>query len=681
MKLAALAIVAGLSMPAFGQQESDLPLSRLTLYRSGVGFFERRGQINGAADVQLAFDADQINDILKSMVLLDLDGGRIEAVGYGSREPLNRRLASFGIDISDEPGLAKLLTRLRGAPVALDLGVDTEQGVVLGVEMRKNVYQEGVAVEEPYVNLLTSEGVRPIDLTLVRSMRILDEELDAELNKALAALAEQRADRVKTVDIALRGEGLREVVAAYIHEMPMWKTSYRLVLPQVETDGAGSSVGAGQPTIQGWAIVENTTDEDWNDIRLALVAGRPVSFRMDLYEPLHVERPELPVPTVPGVAPRVYEGGEVFAAREAPSRDRADERGRAGGKSYFAEAESSAPRAISADDMLDYAAQAQASATEAGEIFQYELEAPVTIERQRSAMLPILSAPIEGRRVSIYNRADGSRHPMRGVEITNTSSLQIMPGPISVFDAGAYAGDAQIGYVGPGETRLLAHAIDLPVQAVVEDDGTSRVQRIRIVDGMIEQRIARSQSTRYAFSNSDARDRAVIVEHPKIAGWDLASPEEPAGETESLYRFEVDVAPDAKGEVTVRQQRTDFTRLEVVSYDLEMLAGFVSNGAASEAVLEAVREAARLNSAILETERSIAALDAEVQRLHDDQDRIRRNMGALDRRSDAYNRYVTKLGEQEDRLEEIRTERVELESRLVEQRSALAHYLRDLDVE
>jgi hypothetical protein len=686
-----LALVLAASMPLsvvdFASGQEELPITRLTLYRSGVGFFERRGHVDGDGDMQLSFDADQINDILKSMVLLDLDGGRIEAVGYGSREPLNRRLASFGIDISDNPSMATILGRLRGSPVELDIGPNRVKGTVVGVETRKSVYQQGVAIDQPFVSLLTDAGVEPIDLSLVRSMKILDEELAAELKMALGAMAEQRADRVKTVDIALRGSGEREIVAAYVHEMPMWKTSYRLVLPEGPTDAEGEGPGAGMPTIQGWAIVENTTDEDWNDVQLSLVAGRPVSFQMDLYEPLHVERPEIPVPTVPGVAPRVYEGGEVFEARRqlADRADDANERMRAKAMAPAAAAEGGVGLArdsgITADQMVDYAARAQASASESGEVFQYELDAPVTVERQRSAMLPILSTGIEGRRVSIFNRADGSKHPMRGVELTNSTGLQLMPGPISVFDDAAYAGDAQIGHVSPGDERLLAYAVDLEVDSLVTDDGTSRVQKVRIVDGLIEQRIERSSTTKYAFSNKDEkRARTMVIEHPKSGGWTLAAPEKPVEETEALYRFELALEAGEKDVLEVKIERTDLSRVELISFDIATLVSFVKNGTASQEVLDAVREAGRLNGEILATKRAIGALDDEVRRITDDQTRVRQNMNSIDRTSQLYNRYVTKLNEQESRLEQITTERAGLEAKVVEQEKALRDYLKGLNV-
>src|SRR5207244_11454640 len=119
------------------------------------------------------------------------------------------------------------------------------------------------------------------------------------------------------VDVNLQGQGARDIVIAYVQEAPVWKTSYRLVLPDAPKDKDGKPApkkGEGSTpdrfTIQGWAIVENTTDDDWKNVTLSLVSGRPVSFRMDLYEPLYVFRPEVPVPTGPGVMPRQYAGGD-----------------------------------------------------------------------------------------------------------------------------------------------------------------------------------------------------------------------------------------------------------------------------------------------------------------------------------------------------------------------------------
>ncbi len=679
--------------PESGPDE-ELPVTTITLYRSGVGYFERHGLVDGDADVQLNFDASQINDILKSMILLDLDGGRIESVGYGSREPIGRRLASFGIDISDNPDIATLLTRLRGAPVRLDLPAGAVAGTVLGVESR-TVAGEGETHKANFVNLITNAGIRSININDVAAMTIEDTELAGELNKALAALAEQRADRVKTVDIALRGSGARRIVAAYVHEMPVWKTSYRLVLPEGSANGSRS--GDDLPTIQGWAIVENTTDEDWNDVQLSLVAGRPISFQMDLYEPLHAYRPMVPVPTVPGVGPRVYGGGEQWdeMAKLSSLADKRKAEGsgaspfrdsqRSLGTTFSASAPVSADLlemySVSGEDMANSAASAAASGVDVGEVFQFRLDSPVTIERQRSAMIPIISTPIQGRRVSIFNRYDGSKHPMRGVEITNSTDLQLMPGPISVYDGASYAGDAQVGHVPAGDKRLLAYAIDVNVSAIVKDDGTSTIQGMRIVKGLLEQTTKRVQTVTYAFANNDLkRDRTIVIEHAKMGGWDLVSPKKPAEETESVYRFEVAVEADDDAALPVRLERIDRNLITLASMNIDTLQHYVRRGKVSDKVLAAFREAARMQASINSTQRTITQLDAEVSSISKDQARVRQNMNSIDRKSELYTRYIRKFDTQETRLEQIRNQRESEQQRLNNLKKQLADYLQNLNV-
>ena len=679
--------------------DDELPVTAITLYRSGVGYFERHGLVDGDADIQLTFAADQINDILKSMILLDLDGGRIESVGYGSREPIARRLASFGIDISDNPNMGELLDRLRGAPVRLELPSGAVRGIVLGVELR-TVPHEGGTYTAKFVNLVTDAGIKSIDLADLASMTIDDPELAGELNKALAALAEHRADRIKTVDIALRGSGARRIVAAYVHEMPVWKTSYRLVLPDGEPNNSkGRRSDAGLPTIQGWAIVENTTDEDWIDVQLSLVAGRPISFQMDLYEPLHAYRPMIPVPTVPGVAPRVYSGGAQFQqlaelaqmADQSASKSVAARSWQSGSPSYSmlavparARDEMEAANAmysLGANALANYAATARAGAIEVGEVFQYRLDSPVTIERQRSAMIPIISTPIQGRRVSIFNRADGSNHPMRGVEITNSTELQLMPGPISVYDGSAYAGDSQIGHVPAGDTRLLAYAVDLSVSAIVKDDGTSTIQGMKIVKGLLETTTRRIQTVTYAFANNDLeRERTIIIEHAKVSGWDLVAPQEPAEETDALYRFEVTVKPDDDAALAVRLERVEHTMVALTSMNIETLRYHARRGKVSDKVMAAFREAARIQADINTAQRTISQLDAERDEISRDQSRVRLNMNSIDRRSELYTRYLRKFGEQETRLEQILEQRNAEQKRLEALKKQLQDYLQNLNV-
>lgn len=680
----ALAAIAGTTLSAFSVQAradapaDPLPIKKITLYRSGVGSFQRAGQVTGDAAVNLRFNVDQINDILKSMVVLDLSGGRIESVAYGSKDPLSKRLASFGVDISDNPSLAELMKRLRGAVVTVTGPEGPVTGTILGVEPRQR--SDGNAqqvVTVPFLTLVTPSGLRAIDTTTITSFDLQDKDLAADLNKALAALADQRADRIKTVDISLRGDGQRDIAIAYIHETPVWKTSYRLVLPEGE---GGKTSGDKGGMLQGWAIVENTTDEDWKDVRLSLVSGQPVSFRMDLYEPLYSFRPEVAVPTIPGVAPKIYEGGVAMQPadpREPASRDFARksemaERG-AGGRRQ-------APGAPMATGMPAPAAEmdsaggfvlgqklaemgAAAQGGEVGEVFQYQLSEPVSVQRQQSAMLPIISEGIQARRVSIYSRGDNAKHPARGVEVTNTTGLQLLPGPITVFDSSSYAGDSQIGHITPGDHRLLAYAVDLDVDAMVEDQSNSTVNKLRIVNGMLEQTVKQVFSTSYSFTNKDGkRARTLIIEHPRMGGWDLVDGKGKLIEkTEGVYRYELGLDPSGDGKpktapLTIAQERTDRQYIGLVDFDTNTLLTYSKEGKVSQKVVEAFRDAAARKRAVDEAQRKVQTLENERSEIDKDQSRVRENMKTIDRQSQIYSRYLQKLDSQETRVEALAKE-------------------------
>lgn len=681
--------------------QDRVPIRKITLYRSGVGYFERSGQIDANAEIQLRFNTDQINDILKSMVLLDLDGGRIESVSYGSKEPLAKRLASFGVNIADNPTLPALLNQLRGAPIKVQVPADSITGTVLGIEQRTvSIKKDAEPIPQPYLNLVTPSGLRSIAIADVSSFEILDKTLSEELNKALSALAEYRADRTKTVDLRFAGTGSRRVVVGYVHEMPVWKTSYRLVIPEnPKADPKG-----GEIFLQGWAIVENTTDQDWTDVRLGLVSGRPVSFQMDLYEPLFMTRPWVSVPTIAGVLPRAYAlGADLMDDEDAAggsgqspfTGDRMQSKAevqRNAGRMIAPGSPAPAPaiaaesmnryEGITGDSMVGYAQQAGATPAEVGEVFQYQIDQPVSLERQRSAMIPIVTTNIPGRRVSIFNSSEGSEYPRRGIEITNNADLQLLAGPVSVYDGSAYAGDAQIGQIPKGDKRLLSYALDLNVTALNNTERKDTVTNVRISDGLLVLTSKLLSTTKYDFKNQDsARDRTLIVEHAKWNGWNLVDTAKPSEETKDLYRFEIGIEPGKTATFEVKQEMVQEQRTQIMGQDIATLLAYNKSGKLSSAVLKAVQEAAAKQSAINATEREIEQLNAQVQEINNEQTRIRENMRTIERSSQLYTRYMTKLTEQETTIEDLNQRKADAQKRLEEQRQGLAAYLRGLNVE
>ena len=265
------------------------------LFNSGVGYFEHDGKVTDNAKVDLKFKVKDINDLLKSMVVQDFDGGHVSTVGYGSNDPLDKRLSSFAINLNGNPPLAQLLEQIRGEKVEID-APNKIVGTIVSIETHKTEIGKDHFIDQTVLNIATDGGLRSVVLESAGSIRLLNPKLDAELRKALGVLATAHETDKKTVSLDFRGEGNRNVRVGYIEETPVWKTSYRLVLSDEK-----------KPFLQGWAIVENPSEEDWNDVRLSLVSGRPISFTMDLYQPTYIPRPEAHLELFSSLGPQTYE--------------------------------------------------------------------------------------------------------------------------------------------------------------------------------------------------------------------------------------------------------------------------------------------------------------------------------------------------------------------------------------
>ncbi|HEX2837327.1 MAG TPA: hypothetical protein VHN77_04270 [Phycisphaerales bacterium] len=686
-------VVSAMAQPAKAGN-TELPVRSITLYRSGVASFERRGSVDNDASVVLRFRTEQINDILKSLVVLDHSGGTIAGVSYPSQEPLERRLASLGVDITDDPSAREILARLRGTPVRVQTQEASYEGTVLNVEERPTIYQpkgDGAVNQHqlPWINLITKAGVRAVNLTEVIGFEVLDARLAEDLRQALAAIAEQRSDQFKAVELDLRGDGTRDVSVAYVHEAPVWKTSYRLVLDAE----AGSKES---PFLQGWAIVENTTDEDWRDVGLSLASGQPSAFRMNLYEPLFQERIEVAVPVPLAVAPRAYEeqyggsGQSPFREGNAPA-DRDERRlaksitmpGRPGSPMpAMAEADAAGYRMANRAAMLASAPVA-AAAVETGDIFFYRMAQPISIGRQRSAMLPIVGQEIQGRRVSIRTPGDTGIHPRLGVEITNTSGLELIAGPVAVYEGDVYAGDAQVGDTGKGDVRLLSYSMDSDVKVTIDTQYQARTSRVRIVKGLLELMGVSLSTAEYHIESADEdAPRTLILEHPKVEGATLTEPAAPASQTPTQYRFEVVLKARETKSLKVVQSLTTFNSLSVLDTGEDAFARYSVEGASvSKAVREAFQKAHALRGGVLDAQKRVAEIEQEQSEIRAEQARIRENLNTIDRSGELATRLMRKLSDQETRMENLFESLKGARESVKAAQAALNAYISDLNVD
>jgi hypothetical protein len=275
-----------------------LPVRRVVLYKNGVGYFEHLGHVRGSQDVHIDFTSAQLNDVLKSLTVLDLDGGRISGVDYNSEAPLARRLATLRLALGERPTVSEFLGALRGARVEVQSGTGPAvTGKLLSVE-RKTRNATNWTVETDEISLISDSGeVRTVDLNPSTSVRIADKDLQVEVGRYLGLIASSRDQDVRRMTISTTGSGERKLNVSYISEVPIWKTTYRIVLP-TKSDK--------KPLLQGWAIVDNTVGEDWNDVELSLVAGAPHSFIQQLSEPFYGRRPVVPLPESVQLSPQTH---------------------------------------------------------------------------------------------------------------------------------------------------------------------------------------------------------------------------------------------------------------------------------------------------------------------------------------------------------------------------------------
>ncbi|MBS0657644.1 MAG: DUF4139 domain-containing protein [Verrucomicrobia bacterium] len=695
LRFAALTLSLASALPAAPPPATDLPVKEIALFSSGVGYFQHEGPVKDNARVELQFKTAQINDILKSLVPRDLGGGTVSTVTYPSQDPIEKTLRSFQVDITANPPLADLLNQLRGAKVTLTAGTEKMVGVIVGVETREVAGggERATPLKTQFLNVLTGGAIRTVAVNDLRGLQFEDAGLQSELEKALSALAAARDKDKKTVALQFNGKGERAVRLGYVVETPVWKTSYRLVF------GAGGADA--KPQLQGWALVENQTENDWTEVKLSLVSGRPISFVQDLFSPLYVTRQVVENDKVASVRAQRYEEGRARAVGDVAKRrsgsaidnDAEPARVIVTG-SYIPTAESEGPLPVTtypASRVSRIGASTPASALSSlgataetqsvGELFQYTVGG-VSLARQRSAMIPIVNDAIEAEKVSIYNESVEARFPLYGARLKNSVKLHLLGGPISVFDEGRYAGDARIGDVPPGQTRLLSYGVDLQLPVLLEDrknDEKKRLTKIRA--GILEVSERRTSSVVYSAENKSNRAKKLIIEHPRgSANSKLVDTPEPAERTASLYRFELTVEPGKVGRLAVRDEVVESEQFQILEHSNAELLELLQDGEPSPALREALNKVSGMQRAISETEERLTAREAEIKSITTEQNRLRENVKTAGDKSEYGVRLLRKLNEQETQIEKLQAEVATLQKKRDGQRKELSDHLKTLNL-
>jgi hypothetical protein len=508
------------------------------------------------------------------------------------------------------------------------------------------------------------------------------------------------------VSLLFSGKGKRRVSVGYVVESPVWKTTYRLVLDKED-----------KPYLQGWAVVENPSDEDWRDVRMALVSGRPISFRMDLYQPLYAPRPLVVPELFASLQPPAYSAAMDADVEELGARLRTIETanrsalgavskdeyraalsayqravrqkeatlgraagGKGGGHGKSGEA---APEEAAAKHMpLGESVAAVASAEKLGDFFQYAIDHRVTLPRQKSALLPIVGKDVEASRVSVYNEGVQPKFPLLGLKLKNTSGLHLMQGPITVFEGSTYAGDARISDLQPNEERLISYAVDLGTEVKPEAaPGSGRLTHVKAVKGILHTTTKVREKKTYTVKNRNPQERVVLVEHPVRGDFKLVDTAKPAETARDVYRFELKVPAGKATALAVTEERDLGSAVQLANSGDEQIRIFLRSPVVTEKVKAGLKKAQELRWDWARTQADLGEQKRQLQEVAQDQVRLRANLHEVPQSSPLHKRYLDKLEKQETEVEKYQAEIKRLQGQEHAQKKALDDFLASFSAE
>jgi len=632
---------------------ADLPITEVTLYKHGVAHLERSGELKPGETARLDFKPDDMNDVLKSLTVTDRNGGKVNGVRYDSSDPLEKRLEDFPFRLGAGASLAAFLDQMKGARIEVKLGAGDAAGVIISARV---VEQSDKSQREVLVLLMDSGDIRSFDLGAASAVKLSDPKLQNQLAAYLTVLNQSHARDRRSVYIDAVSTGARQLIASYMTPAPVWKSSYRLMF------GA-----AGEPTLEGWAIIDNTSGDDWTNVRLAVVSGKPVSFITQLYLPRYIQRPFAELAENQAASPIVYQGAMEAAKDQRAAAPKVQVQAQTGALPLNG-------RNLMMTDLISPSSfGATADTRQAGELFEYGFAAPVTVKQGESAMLPFLQQKIGARKLLVYSESYGL-NPRDAAELTNNTGKTLDGGPITVYDAGTYAGEALVETLPMSDKRLISYGVDLGTRVTTAFDSSQAVVReIHFQRGILTTHSALQETKTYTIKNVDAKAKTLVIEHSQRPGYTLME-RKPTETTPSAYRFEVKLAASGTETFPVREERVYDESVSVTNLTPDVLAVYVQNKSLNEAARRQLDQIAQKKREVAANDAAIRQADADVTSLTQDQTRLRSNIESLNRVSgqqdqvQAYARQLaaaeTKLAALRDTQSDLRKKKTALEGEL-----------------
>ncbi len=638
---------------------ANLPVREMVLYKHGVGFFVRQGEVDGE-QVQLTFRSDEVNDVLKSLAVFAQGGGQVLGIHYQTPMDVQARLASSSVNLSQSNTLRDLLRDLRGrqCEVTVEATRGTQEAVrgrVIGVDFSYSKRLSDEDGQRPTVSLLTEQGVRVVFLEDLRGIRIADSQSAEDLDYFLDTSMAEDDRRVVTVRLS---EGQHNLAVYYVSPSPTWRVSYRLVAERDEDGSTGTAL------LQGWGLFDNRLEEDLENVRVTLVAGQPISFIYELYASRIPERPTVADESRIAPGPVEYEG--AMRKRQQASRSQfmgavADtpdqqfdaerqERGKRSGGSLLRRIEKGQAAA---------SAPAATATRDAGETFQYAVTTPVTVKRGESALVPILNSEVQYERELLYNGSKVSKHPVAALRFENNTELTLERGPVTVVEDGDYKGEAVVAFTKEDQQVYLPYAVELGVKVTEHPQNETHVVGVKVEDRAFFEQVSHLHSVRYIIENHTNDEKIITIEAAIRTQYDLYETPAPDAETAEVRRWRVSIPGQGKAEFLRQERRLRYERREIQRLTYDKLAQYLQDRYLDQALYEELKAILDLWSEIEAAREDVQRLSEEREAIYKEQEQLRANLGALQptgQEAALRNRLLGQLEATQDRLEAIAQE-------------------------
>ncbi|MFX0005828.1 MAG: hypothetical protein ACFFA7_14460 [Promethearchaeota archaeon] len=664
---------------------SKLKVKKVIIFKHGVSYYILEGIQKGSGKFELEFKIDEMNDILKSLFVLDTsEKGYISSISYDAALETNQLLKSIMLNIPDQNSFSSLVTQIKGAEVILTVGGAKKiSGKIMGIEFIEKLSKDEKIIEKS-LTLLQDDGlITKFNFTEIRSLEIQNEEIQKDLKFFLDTVIAGKKKDAKKIIINCESGGddssERNIYVSYIRESPIWKTSYRLIMSKQQASEQ-------KCLLSGWSLIENTTNQDWEDIELSLVAGMPVSFIYEFYRPIFIQRPVIQPPKVLSARPTEIEEGlelekfEDYAMSEMEARPVAMKKAKALRTGMPPPA---APAGgfgrmqgiMSDDEIYDKVkSQVKTQTKDLGELFEYNISNPVTIKRKQSALVPILTESIKAKKILLYNKIEQDKNPNACLEITNNTNLTLERGPVTIIYDDNLAGEAIIPFLNKEDTRLLNYAIE---QAVIinheQKSENLSVHRVTFGSGYSYEYYYTNMMTTYKIKNKTDEEKELYLDHPKTHDYKfIEKPIEPE-ETANYWRFKLTLKPKDAVTFKLKEQRENYSSNYLWNYSkedlLKRVVFYVKKKFIDPELETKLKEIADLIQTLNDLRSTEDKLNEERDLMTDEQARLRENISVLGEDSQSISlkeRYIKKLNTQESRFEAINKELKTLDKKIKE---------------